>query len=294
MKRLLVVVFMIVFVFGCNKKATSQENVTASAAKGNVVIEVGTAKITDEDIKAELEALPTQLKPYVATKEGKKEFIESLVKRELLYQEAKAKGLENSEKVKQDLEKIKKRLLVDAFLRDAIKVDVKVDDNVLKEYYKKNEKKFAEPEKTHTKHILVKDKKLADEIAEKLKKSPESFEKLAAEYSIDSSGKQGGDIGAHEKGTLVPEYEAAMEKLKNPGDISPVVKSQFGYHIIKLVGREKSKAPKFEDVKDEVKEEYLRENQKTLFENIVTDLKKKYNIKMNEEAIEKIGNETHK
>jgi len=294
MKRLLVVVFMIVFVFGCNKKATSQENVTASAAKGNVVIEVGTAKITDEDIKAELEALPPQLKPYVATKEGKKEFIESLVKRELLYQEAKAKGLENSEKVKQDLEKIKKRLLVDAFLRDAIKVDAKVDDNVLKEYYKKNEKKFAEPEKTHTKHILVKDKKLADEIAEKLKKSPESFEKLAAEYSIDSSGKQGGDIGAHEKGTLVPEYEAAMEKLKNPGDISPVVKSQFGYHIIKLVGREKSKAPKFEDVKDEVKEEYLRENQKTLFENIVTDLKKKYNIKMNEEAIEKIGNETHK
>jgi len=294
MKRLLVVVFMIVFVFGCNKKATSQENVTASAAKGNVVIEVGTAKITDEDIKAELEALPPQLKPYVSTKEGKKEFIESLVKRELLYQEAKAKGLENSEKVKQDLEKIKKRLLVDAFLRDAIKVDAKVDDNVLKEYYKKNEKKFAEPEKTHTKHILVKDKKLADEIAEKLKKSPESFEKLAAEYSIDSSGKQGGDIGAHEKGTLVPEYEAAMEKLKNPGDISPVVKSQFGYHIIKLVGREKSKAPKFEDVKDEVKEEYLRENQKTLFENIVTDLKKKYNIKMNEEAIEKIGNETHK
>lgn len=295
MKKFLIAVFMMVFIFGCNKKATSQENAaSATPNKGNVVIEVGSVKLTDEDIKDEMAALPPQLQPYVATKEGKKEFIESLIKRELLYQEAKAKGVENNPNVQKDLEKVKKRLFVDAFLREMIKVDMKVDEKALKEFYKKNEKKFAEPEKTHTKHILVKDKKLADEIAEKLKKSPDLFEKLAAEHSIDSSGKQGGDIGAHEKGTLVPEYEAAMEKLKKPGDISPVVKSQFGYHIIKLVGREPSKAPKFEDIKDEVKEEYIRENQKALFDTIVSDLKKKYNVKLNEEAIEKIGNENKK
>lgn len=294
MKKVIIAVLLVVFVFGCNKKATSQESTTTSAKKGDVVVEVGDVKLTEEDVKEELAAIPPQLQPYVATKEGKKEFIESLVKRELLYQEAKAKGIENSEKVKKDLEKIKKRLLVDAFLRESIASDVKVDDNTLKEFYKKNEKKFVEPEKTHTKHILVKDKKLADEIAEKLKKSPDSFEKLAAEHSIDSSGKNGGDIGAHEKGTLVPEYEAAMEKLKKPGDISPVVKSQFGYHIIKLVSRDKSAAPKFEDIKDEVKEEYLRENQKTMFEKIVSDLKKKYNVKLNDAAIEKLGAEGHK
>ncbi|GAB4434626.1 MAG: peptidylprolyl isomerase [bacterium] len=294
MRKAIIAVLLVVFVFGCNKKATSQESVSNSAKKGNVVIEVGDVKLTDEDVKEELAALPPQLQPYVATKEGKKEFIDSLVKRELLYQEAKAKGIENSEKVKRDLEKIKKRLLVDAFLREAISTDIKVDDNTLKEFYKKNEKKFVEPEKTHTKHILVKDKKLADEIAEKLKKSPELFEKLAAEHSVDSSGKNGGDIGAHEKGTLVPEYEAAMEKLKKPGDISPVVKSQFGYHIIKLVSREKSAAPKFEDIKDEIKEEYLRENQKNMFEKIVTDLKKKYTVKIKEEELDKIGADAHK
>lgn len=290
MKKVIVAVFLIVFVFGCNKKATSQENVSEQkVVKGNVIIEVGDVKLTDEDVKEELAALPPQLQPYVSTKEGKKEFLESLVKRELLYQEAKAKGIENSEKVKKDLEKIKKRVLVDAFLRESIKTDVNVDEKVLKEYFKKNVNKFAEPVKIHTKHILVKEKKLADEIADKLKKDPTSFEKLAAEYSVDSSGKNGGDIGAHEKGTLVPEYEAAMEKLKKPGEISPVVKSQFGYHIIKLVGREESKAPKFEDIKDEVQEEYLRNNQKNLFENIVSDLKKKYNVKVNEELYEKLG-----
>ncbi len=289
MKKIIVVVFMVVFVLGCNKKATSQESTPAqNVTKGTVVIEVGEAKITDEDVKEELANLPPQLQAFVATKEGKNEFIESLIKRELLYQEAKAKGIENSEKVKKDLEKIKKRLFVDAYLRDAIKADLNVDDKVLKDYYEKNKKKFEEGEKIHTKHILVKDKKVADEIAEKLKKSPELFEKLAAEYSVDSSGKEGGDIGAHEKGTLVPEYESAVEKLKKAGDISPVVKSQFGYHIIKLVGREKPSTPKFEDIKDDVKEEYLRENQKNLFENIVNELKKKYPVKKNEEALEKI------
>lgn len=294
MKKAIIAVMLVVFIFGCNKKATSQESATSAvSAKGNVVIEVGDTKITDEDVKEELAALPPQLQPYVATKEGKKEFIESLVKRELLYQEAKAKGIENTEKVKKELEKVKKRLLVDVFLRDAIKTDLNVDDKTLKEYYKKNEKRFTEPEKTHTKHILVKDKKLADEIWGKLQKSPESFEKLAAEYSIDSSGKQGGDIGAHEKGTLVPEYEAAVEKLSKPGDISPVVKSQFGYHIIKLVKKEKPTVAKFEDIKDEVKEEYIKENQRKLFEQVVADLKKKYSVKINEEGLKKLENEGH-
>lgn len=288
MKKGLIAVLLVIFVFGCNKKATSQEQGEKGVTKSNVVIEIGDVKLTDEDIKEEISSLPPQLLSYVSAKEGKKEFIESLVKRELLYQEAKAKGIENNEKVKRDLEKIKKRLYVDALLRELIVTDVKVDDKTLQEFYKKNEKKFMEPEKIHTKHILVKDKKLADEIAEKLKKSPESFEKLAAEYSVDSSGKNGGDIGVHEKGTLIPEYEAAVDKLKKPGEISPVVKTQFGYHIIKLVNKEKPTVPKFEEVKEEVREEYLREQQKNLFDKIVEELKGKYKVKIYEDKLEKL------
>lgn len=290
----LIIAVLFVVIFACNKKATSQENVAAPVVKGNVVVEAGDVKITDTEIKDEMAALPPQLQAFVSTKDGKKEFVESLAKREILYLEAKAKGLENNERIKKDLETLKKRLVVDAFLRDALKNDKAADEKALKEFFKKNEKEFMEPEKIHSKHILVKDKKLADGLSERLKKEPAQFEKFAEEHSIDSSGKEGGDLGPREKGTLIPEFEAALDKLKKAGDISPVIKSQYGFHIIKLVGREKGKLPKFEELKEEVKEAYLKENQKAAFDALVDELKKKYKVKISDELVEKLGNESKK
>jgi peptidyl-prolyl cis-trans isomerase C len=290
-----IIAVLILVIFGCNKKATSQESVVAPVVTGIVVIEAGTVKITDTEIKEEMANLPPQLKAFVSTKDGKKEFVESLAKRELLYQEAKAKGLDNNEKVKKDLEAIKKRMMVDAFLRDSLKADKpSVDDKTLKEYFKKNEKEFMEPEKTHSKHILVKDKKLADELSAKLKKDPSQFEKFAMDNSVDSSGKMGGDLGPREKGTLIPEFEAALDKLKAPGDISPVVKSNYGFHVIKLVSREKGKLPQFEKIREEIREAYLKENQKVAFDKLMEELKKKYLVKINQELIEKLGDEPKK
>ncbi|MCX7991554.1 MAG: peptidyl-prolyl cis-trans isomerase [Proteobacteria bacterium] len=286
--KVIFLVLMIV-VFGCSKKATSTES--KEVPKGKVLIEVGDTKITDTDIKEEMENLPDQLKHVVNTKDGKKEFIDSIVKREVVYLEALKEGFDKDEKVTKDLEKLKKRLVIDAYLRKKVLSETKVDDKALKEYYEKNKKEFTEADKTHSKHILVKDKKLADELYEKLKKDPSKFESFAQEYSVDSSGKQGGDIGSHEKGTLVPEYESALEKLKNPGDISPVVKSQFGYHIIKLVNREKGKTPSFEEIKDELKDAYLRENQRKVFDKLLEDIKKKYPIKISEELFPEKQNE---
>lgn len=280
--KIILIVFTLVF-FSCSKKATSSES--KEPVKGKVVIEVGDVKITDEDIKEEMEALPEQLKQVVNTKDGKKEFLDSIVKREVIYLEAKKEGLESDSKVIKDLERIKKRLIIDAYLRKKILTEMKVDDKELKAYYEKMKEEFTEPEKTHSKHILVKEKKLADELYEKIKKDPSKFEDIAKEYSVDSSGKKGGDIGSHEKGTLVPEYESALDKLKNPGDISPVTKSQFGYHIIKLVGREKGKTPSFEDIKEELKEAYIKENQRKIFDKLLDDLKKKYSVKISDDLI---------
>ncbi len=285
------VIFLVlaILIFGCSKKATSSE--TKEQPKGKIVIEVGDSKVTEQDLKEEMENLPEQLKHIVNTKEGRKEFIDSIVKREIVYLEAKKEGLDKDEKILRDLEKLKKRIVIDTYLRKKVLTETKVDDKELKEYYEKNKKDFEEPEKTHSKHILVKDKKLADELYEKLKKDPTKFEAFAQEHSIDSSGKQGGDIGSHEKGTLVPEYEAALEKLKKSGDISPVVKSQFGYHIIKLVNREKGKIPPFEEIKEELKEIYIKENQRKVFDKLLEDLKKKYNVKIYDELLSEKQND---
>ncbi|MGC8648746.1 MAG: peptidylprolyl isomerase [Candidatus Micrarchaeia archaeon] len=87
------------------------------------------------------------------------------------------------------------------------------------------------PDKIRCAHILVEKESIAKEILEKLKKS-ESFSKLAMEYSIDSTRKKGGDLGYFGRGVMVKEFENAAFALK-PGEISGIIKTQFGYHIIK-------------------------------------------------------------
>ena len=85
--------------------------------------------------------------------------------------------------------------------------------------------------KIHCAHILVKNEKEANSILERLKKG-EKFSKIAKDVSLCSSGKRGGDLGTFSRGKMVKEFEGAAFSLQK-GQISPVVKTQFGYHIIK-------------------------------------------------------------
>jgi len=84
-------------------------------------------------------------------------------------------------------------------------------------------------------HILVKDKKLADELLRRVKQGA-SFEALAREHSVCPSKSRGGDLGWFGAGKMVPAFENACKKL-SPGSMSDVVSSSFGYHIIRLTGR---------------------------------------------------------
>ena len=84
-------------------------------------------------------------------------------------------------------------------------------------------------------HILVKDRQLAAEILKKLKQGA-SFERLAREFSTDSTKSSGGDLGWFGPGKMVGPFEAACKRLSH-GGLSDVVSTQFGYHIIKLTGR---------------------------------------------------------
>ena len=87
------------------------------------------------------------------------------------------------------------------------------------------------PDKIRCAHILVEKESLAKEILEKIKKG-ESFSKLAEQYSTDGSRRRGGDLGEFRKGVMVKEFETAAFAL-NKGEVSGVVRTQFGYHIIK-------------------------------------------------------------
>lgn len=146
-------------------------------------------------------------------------------------------------------EQFKKTLKVALLQEKAAAKDIKVTEKEMKDYYKN-----LKPE-IKASHILVEDEKTAKEVLAKLDKGAK-FEALAKEYSKDTgSAEKGGDLGWFGAGKMVPEFEEAAYKLK-VGEISNPVKSQFGYHIIKLTDKKKLKS--YDEMKEEIKSEVKR------------------------------------
>ncbi|RZI41925.1 peptidylprolyl isomerase [Herbaspirillum sp. HC18] len=155
---------------------------------------------------------------------------------------------------------------------DAVAAQVSVSDADIKSYYEQNAKRFGQEEERRASHILIKadknasaaDKTAAKEKAEKLlaqlRKNPAEFAKLAKENSADTaSAEQGGDLGYFSKGmTASPVLEEAAFKLKQ-GEISDVVQSEFGYHIVQLTGIKPGTVKSLDEVKGQIAAEIKKQ-----------------------------------
>ena len=135
---------------------------------------------------------------------------------------------------------------------------IKLSDADAKSYYDQHQELYQTAERRHVAHILISDKdeakasKQAEELLAKIQ-AGDDFAKLAEANSADTlSARKGGDLDPFEKGVMDPAFEAAAFSLANPGDVSSVVKSKFGFHIIKLLGVEPQRTKAFDAVKADV------------------------------------------
>lgn len=175
------------------------------------------------------------------------------------------KDLEMDEK---DLREYTRRdLLISRFVETKFMPKAAVTETEVRAFFDKNSDKFKRDESVKASHILVgidsttsaDDKKKAREKAEKLKKELSGgadFAALAKANSTCPSSKQGGDLGFFGKGQMVPAFEKAAFALKS-GEVSDIVETQFGYHIIKLTEKKTAETADFKDVKAKI-EEYLK------------------------------------
>ncbi|MDO3662879.1 peptidylprolyl isomerase PrsA [Bacillus sp. C28GYM-DRY-1] len=203
-------------------------------------------KVTDKEIDNKLKEYKTQLgDQYTALEEQYgKDYLKEQVKYELLTQKA-------------------------------AKDNIKVTDADTKEYWE------GLKDKIRASHILVADKKTAEEVEKKLKKG-EKFEDLAKEYSTDNSASQGGDLGWFAKDGMVDEFSKAAFKLKT-GEVSDPVKTQYGYHIIKKT----EERGKYDDMKKELKSEVLEQklNDTTAIQEAVQKVMKKADIEVKDKDL---------
>ncbi len=232
-------------------------------------------------------------------KEFEKQAVQQLISAELLYQagqkleikdldkqlEAKlaqgkarfsneqdfAKAIKELEMAESDLRDYTRRdLVITNFIEKTIVPKITVSEEDAKKFYEQNADKFTRPESVKASHILIgtdqkmsaDDKKAAREKAEKLRKEVAGgadFAALAKGNSTCPSSQQGGDLGFFGKGQMVPAFEQAAFTLK-PGEISEVVETQFGYHIIKVTEKKAAEKVDFKEVRTRI-EDYLK-NQK--------------------------------
>lgn len=162
-------------------------------------------------------------------------------------------------------------------------------DAEAKDFYDKNPDKFTQPESVRASHILIMTKDL-DEAGKKaarakidgvLKraKAGEDFAALAKENSGDGSASQGGDLGFFPRGRMVPAFDQAAFALK-PGEISEVVTSEFGYHIIKLTEKKVGSAVPFEEVKPQVLEYLTNQKKQQRVDSFIDEAKKRAKIEV--------------
>ena len=273
--------------FGCQGGTSPSGTKTEGKNEGQVLAEVNGGSITTADFNRELKNLPEYLKAMADTPEGRKEMLDTMVIRELILQQATKDGLDKSADIEEKMKDLKKRLIVESFLKKKVESESQVSDADLQKFYEQNKEKFKTGEQIRASHILVKTEAEAKDILAKIKAGG-NFEELAKKNSVDSSAAKGGDLGWFGKGSMVPVFEKAALALKE-GQVSDVVKSDFGFHIIKLTGKRPAGIRPLEEVKDQIKGAIMPTKQQEVFQKIKEELKKSAKIAIKEDVLKGMG-----
>ena len=241
--------------------------------------------ITVDEFNDRLTNLPERYQEVV--NKNKKEFLNELITDKLLYAEALRKKLDRDEDVLKLFDEAKRKIIISRLLNDEIDGNITVTEEDVTAYYTANKDRFVTPEVLRASHILVVSEKEARDVRDELLKG-ENFEDLAAKKSIDPTAKLGGDIGYFTSGQLMPEIENTCLKLE-PGEISDVVKTKFGYHVIKLTERREPRTRELAEVHDAIAQSIQRGEKQNVFNEYVGKLKGKSTIIINDSLIESIS-----
>src|SRR3954468_6216049 len=219
------------------------------------------AKVNGAEIRASDVALAEEeLGPSLAQMDpaSKKENVLSfLIDMKIVSKEAEDKKVADRDDFKTRLAFARNRLLMDNLL--ATEGKAATTDENMKKVYEDAAKQISGEQEVHARHILVESEDEAKKVAGELKKGAD-FAELAKKESKDPGASDGGDLGFFTKDQMVPEFSAVAFTLE-PGKISDPVKSQFGWHIIKVEEKRNRKAPEFEQVKAQIETYVTRKAQ---------------------------------
>lgn len=282
----------------------SKGSTVASESGGTTLVTIGDERITVEEFQNKLMKQSPFLRARYTTAEKKLEFLESMIKFDLLAREARRRGLDEDPDVQDTMKKVMVQKLMRQRDQDA---GQPIATEILQKYYQDHIDDYDKPERIRSSHIFLaaaKDdlaarnlqKKKAKALRKQLiarKADPLAFQNLAKEASEDAASKaRSGDLNYQAIEDLTSAwgepFATAVFAMPNVGDISEIIETDKGFHIAKLSGRQKAFNRTFEQVQKQIEGRVRREQRSEQFENFVAELREKDKVEINESLLEKV------
>ncbi|MFQ6103994.1 MAG: peptidyl-prolyl cis-trans isomerase [Candidatus Glassbacteria bacterium] len=240
--------------------------------------------VTVMELEDAIERLPAVYRARYSSQEGKREFLDKMIKDRIVEIYAREAGFTDDPMYLNRMHDAKMKILNEKFFLTEVREKVDVSEEEIIEYYESHKEEYVKPEEVKVRHILVETEKEAQEILKELGEG-KSFEDLAQDFSIDMrTNDKGGDLGFISRGRTVKEIEEVAFSL-GPGEISDVVKSRFGYHIVKVEARRPESIRSLDEMRELVISEVRRIKEEERSREVMSELKKKYNVRIFEDKI---------
>ncbi len=263
----------------------------------DIIAKVGEKVITKTDFDVLAKHYAAEKGKDIANDEKfREDLLDILLKRTALAEMARKKGLDKRKDVLLMSELLVNGLLMNVLLKEEVIDKIEVTEQDMKLYYAGHANEFKEPEMARVRHILlstmgitsdVEKEKVKGRLEEILKRirAGEDFGKLASEFSDDAVSKnKGGDLGTIKRGLTVKEFEDTAFALK-PGELSGIVETKFGYHIIKCEEKTEAGTKPFAEVKDTLREKVLQQIKQGKIKDITEKAMKEAKIEKHPELL---------
>ena len=250
--------------FGTNPQPTAK-----------VLAQVNGKPITEEDVNRFIMAMGRNGQAY-NNPQGRAAVLEQLIAQRLFLLDAQRNLLERDQAFKDQLAAVKEQLLMEYAISKCVE-SVRVTEDEVRGYYDSHKEEMTEGETVNASHILVDSEDKANELLAAINAGEISFEDAAKQNSSCPSSAQGGNLGDFGRGQMVPEFDTACFEMEI-GEVRGPVKTQFGYHLIRLNAKNAAEPLSYNDVRAQLYEQLTREKQQAAYQSKINQLKIMYPV----------------
>lgn len=247
----------------------------------NVLALVNGRSITQVEFDIRWNELSEATRARYSKEGGKRRFLDELITRELLMQEARRQGLDQSNSIRDRTQRYKEQLILDELLKERLREKVELEPAELAAYYDKHADELLAPLKIQVSQMLLSNLPAAKDLKKQIEAGGD-FAKFAQRYSLDEKTKaKGGDLGPYRKSALDPDVDAIVHTLK-PGVVSEPLKTDAGYYLVKVSPLDPETIQADLATRERLRQELLADKRRKRFETVIADIRLKATVRLAE------------